>query len=167
MLNDKAILVTGAAGGIGRATAAAAPARARAWPWPTSTRGRAGNGVADHRGRRHGPGAARGRQRVERRRRHGRRGGRPLRPARRRIQQRRDCPMAVRCGIPEVGEISEEAFARIMQINVTGTWLCMRAELEHMRQHGGGAIVNASPSPASSAAPARVPTARASMPSTA
>lgn len=44
----------------------------------------------------------------------------------------------------KIGEISEEAFARIMQINVTGTWLCMRAELEHMRQHGGGAIVNAS-----------------------
>lgn len=44
----------------------------------------------------------------------------------------------------KIGEISEEAFARIMQINVTGTWLCMRAELEHMRQRGGGAIVNAS-----------------------
>jgi len=44
----------------------------------------------------------------------------------------------------KIGEISEEAFARIMQVNVTGTWLCMRAELEHMRQHGGGAIVNAS-----------------------
>ena len=44
----------------------------------------------------------------------------------------------------KIGEISEEAFARIMQINVTGTWLCMRAELEHMRRHGGGAIVNTS-----------------------
>jgi NAD(P)-dependent dehydrogenase (short-subunit alcohol dehydrogenase family) len=44
----------------------------------------------------------------------------------------------------KIGEISEEAFARILQVNVTGTWLCMRAELEHMRRHGGGAIVNAS-----------------------
>jgi NAD(P)-dependent dehydrogenase (short-subunit alcohol dehydrogenase family) len=44
----------------------------------------------------------------------------------------------------KIGDISEDAFARIMQINVTGTWLCMRAELEHMSQHGGGAIVNAS-----------------------
>ena len=44
----------------------------------------------------------------------------------------------------KLGEISEEAFTRILQTNVTGTWLCMRAELEHMRQHGGGAIVNTS-----------------------
>lgn len=44
----------------------------------------------------------------------------------------------------KVGEISEEAFARIMQVNVTGTWLCMRAELLHMGQRGGGAIVNTS-----------------------
>ena len=44
----------------------------------------------------------------------------------------------------KLGEMDEEAFARIMRVNVTGTWLCMRAELEHMRQHGGGAIVNTS-----------------------
>jgi NAD(P)-dependent dehydrogenase (short-subunit alcohol dehydrogenase family) len=44
----------------------------------------------------------------------------------------------------KVGDISEEAFARILQVNVTGTWLCMRAELAYMHRHGGGAIVNAS-----------------------
>lgn len=44
----------------------------------------------------------------------------------------------------KLGEINEEAFARIMQTNVTGTWLCMRAELNHMSQHGGGTIVNTS-----------------------
>jgi NAD(P)-dependent dehydrogenase (short-subunit alcohol dehydrogenase family) len=44
----------------------------------------------------------------------------------------------------KVGDISEEAFARILQVNVTGTWLCMRAELAHMRRDGGGVIVNAS-----------------------
>jgi NAD(P)-dependent dehydrogenase (short-subunit alcohol dehydrogenase family) len=44
----------------------------------------------------------------------------------------------------KLGEIDEEAFARIMQTNVTGTWLCMRAELKSMCLQGGGTIVNAS-----------------------
>ncbi len=43
-----------------------------------------------------------------------------------------------------LADIGEEAFARILQVNVTGTWLCMRAELTHMRLHGGGTIVNCS-----------------------
>jgi len=42
----------------------------------------------------------------------------------------------------KVAELSEEAFAKIISINLMGTWLCMRAEIEHMRRHGGGAIVN-------------------------
>lgn len=44
----------------------------------------------------------------------------------------------------KLADIDEKAFARIMQTNVTGTWLCMRAELNYMCQHGGGAIVNTS-----------------------
>jgi NAD(P)-dependent dehydrogenase (short-subunit alcohol dehydrogenase family) len=44
----------------------------------------------------------------------------------------------------KLGEIDEDAFARIMQVNVIGTWLCMRAEIEHMLDRGGGSIVNAS-----------------------
>ena len=36
-----------------------------------------------------------------------------------------------------LGEISEESFTRLIEVNVTGTWLCMRAELAHMRQNGG------------------------------
>ncbi|WP_179403710.1 SDR family NAD(P)-dependent oxidoreductase [Burkholderia guangdongensis] len=44
----------------------------------------------------------------------------------------------------KLGEISEDAFATIMRVNVTGTWLCMRAELDYMSRHGGGAIVNTS-----------------------
>lgn len=31
---------------------------------------------------------------------------------------------------------------RLLRINVIGTWLCLREELRHMGQHGGGAIVN-------------------------
>jgi NAD(P)-dependent dehydrogenase (short-subunit alcohol dehydrogenase family) len=44
----------------------------------------------------------------------------------------------------KLGDIPEEAFTRLLQVNVTGTWLCMRAELEHMTRNGGGTIVNTS-----------------------
>jgi NAD(P)-dependent dehydrogenase (short-subunit alcohol dehydrogenase family) len=37
----------------------------------------------------------------------------------------------------------EDLFARIMQVNVRGVWLCMRAQVRQFRQQGGpGAIVN-------------------------
>lgn len=36
----------------------------------------------------------------------------------------------------------EEAFDRIMRVNAKGTWLCMRAEIRQMQAQGGGAIVN-------------------------
>jgi NAD(P)-dependent dehydrogenase (short-subunit alcohol dehydrogenase family) len=38
---------------------------------------------------------------------------------------------------------AEEMFERIMQVNVRGVWLCMRAQVRQFRQQGGGgAIVN-------------------------
>jgi NAD(P)-dependent dehydrogenase (short-subunit alcohol dehydrogenase family) len=30
----------------------------------------------------------------------------------------------------------------VLGTNVTGTWLCLKHEIAHMRAHGGGAIVN-------------------------
>ncbi|MEJ8850789.1 glucose 1-dehydrogenase [Variovorax rhizosphaerae] len=42
----------------------------------------------------------------------------------------------------KVGELTEEQFAQIMGVNVTGTWLCMRAEIAHMLEQGGGTILN-------------------------
>jgi NAD(P)-dependent dehydrogenase (short-subunit alcohol dehydrogenase family) len=36
----------------------------------------------------------------------------------------------------------EEAFDRLIQVNLKGTWLCMRAELQHMVEQGSGSIVN-------------------------
>ena len=39
-------------------------------------------------------------------------------------------------------ESDEELYDRIMNVNVKGTWLCMKHQLRHMRQQGGGAIVN-------------------------
>jgi len=37
---------------------------------------------------------------------------------------------------------SEEAFDRMIAINLKGVWLCMAAEIKHMEANGGGAIVN-------------------------
>jgi NAD(P)-dependent dehydrogenase (short-subunit alcohol dehydrogenase family) len=39
-------------------------------------------------------------------------------------------------------EWTEEAFDRLLQVNLKGTWLCMRAELQQMVQQGSGSIVN-------------------------
>ena len=44
-----------------------------------------------------------------------------------------------------VGEWDESAFDLAIAVNLKATWLCMRAELAHMEtQDGGGAIVNTS-----------------------
>ena len=40
-------------------------------------------------------------------------------------------------------EWPEDAFDKLIQVNLKGTWLCMRAELEQMVQQGSGSIVNA------------------------
>ena len=37
---------------------------------------------------------------------------------------------------------SEEAFDRMIEVNLKGVWLCMRAEICQMLTQGGGAIVN-------------------------
>ena len=39
-------------------------------------------------------------------------------------------------------EWTEEAFDKLIQVNLKGTWLCMRAELEQMVEQGAGSIVN-------------------------
>lgn len=36
----------------------------------------------------------------------------------------------------------EEAFDRLIQVNLKGTWLCMKAEIEQMARQGAGTIVN-------------------------
>jgi NAD(P)-dependent dehydrogenase (short-subunit alcohol dehydrogenase family) len=42
----------------------------------------------------------------------------------------------------KTAEWSEEAFDRMIAVNLKGVWLCMRAELRQMEAQGGGAIVN-------------------------
>jgi NAD(P)-dependent dehydrogenase (short-subunit alcohol dehydrogenase family) len=39
-------------------------------------------------------------------------------------------------------EWSEESFDKLIAINLTGVWLCMKHELVQMQKQGGGAIVN-------------------------
>lgn len=41
-----------------------------------------------------------------------------------------------------LADCTETTFDRIMGVNVKGVWLCMKYQLAHMAQHGGGAIVN-------------------------
>jgi NAD(P)-dependent dehydrogenase (short-subunit alcohol dehydrogenase family) len=42
----------------------------------------------------------------------------------------------------KTAEWSEEAFDRMIAVNLKGVWLCMRHELPQMQARGGGAIVN-------------------------
>jgi NAD(P)-dependent dehydrogenase (short-subunit alcohol dehydrogenase family) len=39
-------------------------------------------------------------------------------------------------------ELPVERWTRVMDVNVKGVWLCTRAVVPHMRERGGGAIVN-------------------------
>lgn len=39
-------------------------------------------------------------------------------------------------------ELDPAEWARVISVDLTGTWLCMRAELAHFVTHGGGSIVN-------------------------
>jgi NAD(P)-dependent dehydrogenase (short-subunit alcohol dehydrogenase family) len=41
-------------------------------------------------------------------------------------------------------EYSEEEWNRVISTNLTGVWLCMKAEITQMLKQGGGAIVNTS-----------------------
>ncbi|WP_290049955.1 glucose 1-dehydrogenase [Amycolatopsis solani] len=41
-------------------------------------------------------------------------------------------------------DLDEDGFGAVLDTNVTGTWLCLKHEVTHMRAHGGGAIVNIS-----------------------
>jgi NAD(P)-dependent dehydrogenase (short-subunit alcohol dehydrogenase family) len=41
-------------------------------------------------------------------------------------------------------EISPEEWDRVMAVNVRGAWLCARAAVPHMRELGGGSLINVS-----------------------
>ena len=43
-----------------------------------------------------------------------------------------------------IHEFTEEEWRRVIDVNLTGVWLCMKREIEPMLEGGGGAIVNLS-----------------------
>ncbi|MER7757667.1 glucose 1-dehydrogenase [Kitasatospora sp. NPDC097643] len=45
-------------------------------------------------------------------------------------------------GLGPVADIDEAEWQRVIDVNLTGTWLAMKHQIAHMRAHGGGAIVN-------------------------
>ncbi|MBL1288690.1 SDR family oxidoreductase [Streptomyces sp. For3] len=47
-------------------------------------------------------------------------------------------------GSGPVGEVGEEDWDAVMRTNLTGVWLAMKHEIAHMKENGGGAIVNIS-----------------------
>lgn len=42
----------------------------------------------------------------------------------------------------KTAEWAEESFARMIAVNLTGVWLCLKEEIMQMQHQGGGAIVN-------------------------
>ena len=50
-------------------------------------------------------------------------------------------------------EYTEADFLRVVQVDLVGVWRCMRAEIRHMRTQGSGAIVNTSSMLGSAAMP--------------
>ncbi len=41
-----------------------------------------------------------------------------------------------------IDEVTPEDFAKVMEVNVTGTWLCSRAVTPYMKKKGNGRIIN-------------------------
>jgi NAD(P)-dependent dehydrogenase (short-subunit alcohol dehydrogenase family) len=58
---------------------------------------------------------------------------------------RLDCALnnaGIQGDIKQTAECSQENWDRIIATNLTGVWLCMKHEIPHMLNQGGGAIVN-------------------------
>ena len=51
-------------------------------------------------------------------------------------------PFQVNAAGQKIADIAPEAWQRILNVNLTGVWRCLRHEVAQMRRQGGGAIVN-------------------------
>ncbi|MCK8784204.1 SDR family oxidoreductase [Roseomonas sp. NAR14] len=51
-------------------------------------------------------------------------------------------PRSVGAAGQRIGEMSRDSWDALLAINLTGVWLCMKHELAAMERQGGGAIVN-------------------------
>ena len=67
--------------------------------------------------------------------------GRALRDGRNRLDcAHNNAGIAVVAGLTH--EIPDEVWARVLAVNLTGVWLCLKHEIAQMLAQGGGAIVN-------------------------
>jgi NAD(P)-dependent dehydrogenase (short-subunit alcohol dehydrogenase family) len=48
----------------------------------------------------------------------------------------------VNAGGQKIADVAPEAWQRLLDVNLTGVWRCLRHEVAQMRKGGGGAIVN-------------------------
>jgi NAD(P)-dependent dehydrogenase (short-subunit alcohol dehydrogenase family) len=58
---------------------------------------------------------------------------------------RLDCAVnnaGIEGALRETADYPDDVFERVVQVNLVGVWRCMRAEIRAMRDTGGGAIVN-------------------------
>ncbi len=53
-------------------------------------------------------------------------------------------PAMVGASGQKIADVSMESWNRMLAVNLTGVWLCLKHEVQQMRQQGGGAIVNTS-----------------------
>jgi NAD(P)-dependent dehydrogenase (short-subunit alcohol dehydrogenase family) len=51
-------------------------------------------------------------------------------------------PYQVNAGGQKIADVAPEAWQRLLDVNLTGVWRCLRHEVAQMRAQGGGAIVN-------------------------
>jgi len=51
-------------------------------------------------------------------------------------------PYQVNAGGQKIADVAPEAWQRLLDVNLTGVWRCLRHEVAQMRTQGGGAIVN-------------------------
>jgi NAD(P)-dependent dehydrogenase (short-subunit alcohol dehydrogenase family) len=51
-------------------------------------------------------------------------------------------PFQVNAAGQKIADVAPEAWQRLLDVNLTGVWRCLRHEVAQMRTQGGGAIVN-------------------------
>jgi NAD(P)-dependent dehydrogenase (short-subunit alcohol dehydrogenase family) len=51
-------------------------------------------------------------------------------------------PYQVNAAGQKIADVAPEAWLRLLDVNLTGVWRCLRHEVAQMRNQGGGAIVN-------------------------